>query len=630
MKHKLRKNKIFQLLFVLSLTIFALGAVLLTLDAQDGAPPPPINFNIPELPAGKSITVVFDVTVNNPPSPGTTQVCNQGVITGTGGINVVTDDPDTPAADDPTCTAVSVLTDLSITKDDGGITAVPGDTITYTLTYSNSSSQLASGVVITETVPANSQFNPTASSAGWTCLPNNNAGSNCTNAIGTVPAMSGAITVDFAVDVNLPLAAGVTQIDNVATIGSNEPDENPANNSANDTTPLNASPDLQISKDDLGAVVEPGDTILYSLAITNTGSQNATGVIMTDTVPANTTFNAGVSSAGWSCNNGDPGGTPCTFDLSAVIGGEFAGNGELVVLVTFAVDVDDPVPGGTFFIDNTVEVYDDGANGPDPNPQDNMATAQTPLNIPGTIIIEKLVLPDVNATENFTFTIDLNPLITFNLQSGEAFTATNIPVDTYTVVEADPDPSGYFLADISCDDDNSNGNVNSRTATIILEPAETVRCTFTNRPVDFSVYLPVVLNNFAVGPDLVVDDIVATTDSLNVTIRNIGNAPVNDPFWVDAYFNPTEIPMLNVPWSAIASQGVVWGIDDAQLPLNPGETRVLTLANAVQNNGYTSPPPYPVDVPVYVFVDSIDLSTTYGAVLETDESNNLSQATVAD
>jgi len=78
--------------------------------------------------------------------------------------------------------------DFSITKSDGGASVAPGGTASYTLTYANAGDQGATGVVLTETVPANTTFNAGASTAGWVCVPNNNAGSTCTLAVGTLAA----------------------------------------------------------------------------------------------------------------------------------------------------------------------------------------------------------------------------------------------------------------------------------------------------------------------------------------------------------------------------------------------------------------------------------------------------------
>jgi uncharacterized repeat protein (TIGR01451 family) len=131
--------------------------------------------------------------------------------------------------------------DLSLTKSDGGVSTSPGETVAYVLTYANSGSIGATGVVITETVPANATFNAGASTAGWLCAPNNNAGSTCTLAIGTVAAASGPLTATFAVTIDNPLPGGATEITNTATIaddGSRGADPTPADNSGSDTTPL--------------------------------------------------------------------------------------------------------------------------------------------------------------------------------------------------------------------------------------------------------------------------------------------------------------------------------------------------------------------------------------------------------
>jgi hypothetical protein len=68
-----------------------------------------VNLNIGTLPAGKSVTITFDVVINPlllPPN--TTQVSNQGTVTGSNISPTVTDDPDTGAANDPTVTPVVI------------------------------------------------------------------------------------------------------------------------------------------------------------------------------------------------------------------------------------------------------------------------------------------------------------------------------------------------------------------------------------------------------------------------------------------------------------------------------------------------------------------------------------------
>lgn len=62
------------------------------------------------LPAGESTTIKFRVTINSPLPTGICQISNQGVVTATGGINVMTDDPDVGGATDATVTPLAGMT----------------------------------------------------------------------------------------------------------------------------------------------------------------------------------------------------------------------------------------------------------------------------------------------------------------------------------------------------------------------------------------------------------------------------------------------------------------------------------------------------------------------------------------
>jgi hypothetical protein len=60
------------------------------------------SLNIGTLPAGKSITITYEVTVNDPLPPDTTEISSQCRITGSNFSDLLTDDPNTPEPDDPT------------------------------------------------------------------------------------------------------------------------------------------------------------------------------------------------------------------------------------------------------------------------------------------------------------------------------------------------------------------------------------------------------------------------------------------------------------------------------------------------------------------------------------------------
>src|SRR5258707_8388716 len=56
------------------------------------------------------------------------------------------------------------------------------------------------------------------------------------------------------------------------------------------STTLCRSPTLNISKADGPDPVAAGSNITYTISYSNTGNQNATGVVISDTIPANTAF----------------------------------------------------------------------------------------------------------------------------------------------------------------------------------------------------------------------------------------------------------------------------------------------------------------------------------------------------
>ena len=621
-----------------------------------------INVNIGALPAGASVTIVFDVIIDTPTTPQeiVSQVCNQGTFSGGNFSNVLTDDPDTGTAADPTCmtlqpgsitiakdqspdgnsvfgftstipgnasfnvngdsslpianitagsftvtennpaplftltgltcndgasgvpstvnlgtrtatvnlepgesitctfTNTQAGVDLQITKSDGGVTVEPGDTITYTLAYTNAGTGGATGVVLTETVPANTTFNPGASTAGWVCVPDGNVGSTCTLAVGAV-AGSGNGSATFAVDVDNPVPAQTTEISNTACIGDDGslgPDQNPGDNCGDDTTPLqsgsitiakvtnpaggtsfnfggdlgtfslndgqqqpfdglpsgdydvteivpagwsltsvvctggdstpitdgvtvNLDPgenitctftntqlrvDLQITKSDGGVTVEPGDTITYTLSYTNAGNGGATGVVLTETVPSNTTFNPGASTAGWVCVPDGNAGSTCTLAVGAVAG---SGNGS----ATFAVDVDNPLAPQISVTSNTVCIGDDGSLGPDQNPNDNCGDDTTTLQA-ASITISKITNP--TGGTGFNFSGDLG---TFSLNDGQQQPFPGLPSGDYDVTEVVP--GDWVLAGVVCT--GGGYTLIAGGVTVNLDPGENISCTFTNQ-----------------------------------------------------------------------------------------------------------------------------------------------------
>jgi uncharacterized repeat protein (TIGR01451 family) len=367
---------------------------------KSAVPAAPLTFGPFDLPAGKSLRITFEATVDSPVPAGFQMLSNQGQFSGDNITTVLTDDPDTPLANDPTLTTLDAGPDLQATFSDGGISAAPGDVITYTLGYSNTGTQNASGVQLQISVPADTSFVAAGSSAGWSCMPDASAGSACSLDVGNL-AVGGSGSASFAVQMVNPLPAAVTQISASATIqddGSSGGERNPGDNSAADTTPVNAQPNLQLSKSDGGVNVKPGMQLVYTLQYTNAGNQDATGVTLNEVVPDHTTFNATQSSAGWVCSPDANAGSACTLAVGSLAGGGTQGS------AVFAVDISNPLPDGTTNLHNSASVADDSSNGADPTPGDNSASLDTPVDMPPSLASLNLT---PNVSEGSAASLDL-------------------------------------------------------------------------------------------------------------------------------------------------------------------------------------------------------------------------------
>ncbi|MBK7393685.1 MAG: VCBS repeat-containing protein [Chloracidobacterium sp.] len=177
--------------------------------------------------------------------------------------------------------------------------------------------------------------------------------------------------------------------------------------------------DIAVTKNDGGATVAPGGTVAYTLNYANNGTAYMTGVVLTETVPAHSTFNAGLSDPAWVCADVDAGST-CTLPIGSLASG--AGSS-----AAFAVTVEEPISGGATQIDNTATIADDGTHGADVNLTNNTGSDSTPLNIPISFAINNVTANEGDAGQTaFTFTITKTggngqpTTVTFNTCDGTA------------------------------------------------------------------------------------------------------------------------------------------------------------------------------------------------------------------
>jgi uncharacterized repeat protein (TIGR01451 family) len=204
--------------------------------------------------------------------------------------------------------------DLTVSISDSPDPVFAGNNITYTQTVTNNSTVVpAQNATITQTTPPGTVFVSMTPPAGWTCgtLPSV-GGTGTITCTANNPLAPSTTTGNFVlvVDTDPALADGSTITQPVSVSASN-PETNTANNSASAVTTVGRRVDIAVVKDanDPGPdlTFSQGETVTYSITVTNNGPSRATNVVVTDAIPAGITFGS-VS----------PGGPTCSFAAGTV------------------------------------------------------------------------------------------------------------------------------------------------------------------------------------------------------------------------------------------------------------------------------------------------------------------------
>ena len=326
------------------------------------------TYSIGSLGIGETGAISFTVKVDTTIPAGVNSITNTATISddGLNGHDLFTENNTRKFA-----SFVNAQPDLQLTVDAAPASIGVGEILTYTLAYTNTGNQGASGVVMTATLPTNSSFNDSSSSAGWS---QTTPGELYRFEIGDLPAGSVGLA-NFAITTGTTWPAGMETFQGAFSISDdalNGDDPTPSDNQVSRQTTIIAAPDLTITMDD-GEIesIPPGGTLIYTLGYSNNGSQDATGVVITETLPVSTTYDSAHSSPGWQQIG--------SSDLYRFSVGEL--NTYENDMVSFAVVVASAPSDAVTTITNTAIINDDKVNGLDLNLTDNSAILSTPINL---------------------------------------------------------------------------------------------------------------------------------------------------------------------------------------------------------------------------------------------------------
>ena len=338
----------------------------------------------------------------------------------------------TPKPPQPPTNTPFPVVDLAITKDDGNVSYIAGGTVTYTITVINNGPDDVIGAVITDNLPAQ------ITTWSWACTSQNGGASGCNavtnssvNFSDTIDLPNGASIV-YTVTANVSGSATGNLI-NTATIGvpAGYSDTVPGNNSSTDTDTLTTlSADLSITKDDGMTIVNNGNTVTYTVRVTNSGPDTVSGAILSDPAVA------GLNKTGVLCS-----GTPSqcvtppsvaqiqngTFTLPTLTNGQF-----------YEISISASVTATSGNVTNTATVSTPaGVN--DPNTANNSASDTDAVAVTADLWIE---ITDY-ATEYTANALKLLP---------------NTPPYAYTITVHNAGPSNVTGATVSSTFVNGNAN----------------------------------------------------------------------------------------------------------------------------------------------------------------------------
>ena len=201
-------------------------------------------------------------------------------------VRISTRDVDIDSTNDVytlTTTVTAPTRDVRVSKSAG--VALAGQDLQYSIGYYNQGSLTATNIIITDILPISVTYLSHSASGATTVV----TGSML---VLTRSTLAGDSSGSVSILVHIANDAQVGQVlTNVARISTSDVDADLSNNVYTLTTPIVApTRDMYVSKSAIGGAARAGSLITYEIAFSSEGNYTATDVVLTDTLPANTSL----------------------------------------------------------------------------------------------------------------------------------------------------------------------------------------------------------------------------------------------------------------------------------------------------------------------------------------------------
>jgi uncharacterized repeat protein (TIGR01451 family) len=539
---------------------------------------------------------------------------------------------DTP----PVLTPVALKADVRIQKSLAPSEAVAGQGGQTTLVVTNAGPNQATGVVVTDPLPADY----TATSVTWVTAP---VSSPAQSGTCPVPAAGAPVVCplpDLARgDQAQVLIAGATAsssvattLSNVASVATTSFDPDLSNNVDTASIPMTHQADLKIEKTPATATVTPGEKISWTLTVTNQCNHatstnpggclsDAVGVVISDTAPdpaklvltkATGAGASGTTQVAVTCPATLP--SPSTFQC------QVAGDGRLRPGQTAVITVEGYVmgnlTGGT--VQNQAGVTSDTF---DPVQSDNTATAVvTPGQPVADIQLKKSGPATVMAGGRYNYTItaqNFGPSDASAVTVADALAGTGLVADGSTFATSDRGTCAVAAGTVSCDlgslpgpsapGSADGGAIATITITGVLVPANSNATSLTNTAAITCAGQacpappgptphpdsPSVTSDVQTSADLSVTKVGSTAAdpppnsqvTYTITVKNNGPSDSRGAWLMDSVPAGLTLSALNVTTGGGTCNEVLGTCDLGTVPA--GATRVITAVGTVSPVGLT-------------------------------------------
>ncbi|MBN1040239.1 DUF11 domain-containing protein [Clostridium botulinum] len=283
-------------------TTFVDNSVTIDGVTPSGNPNPQTGITIGTISANSASTVVFKVTVTTIPSPN--PIPNNGTVN----YNYTVDpaNPDGQSGSGNTNTVNTTVNNASFSNSSNGLVksvdktnAKVNDVLNYTLVLKNTGNVTANNIVLTDTIPSGTTFVNNSVKVNGVTQSGTNPAPPTGITIGSI-APSGVTTVTFQVTVstipsinpipNSGLVSYTYTVNPSLPNGKSGQDlSNTVNTTISQATIDNTNGGGLVKAVDK-AFAKVGDTLTYTIGLTNTGNVTADNVVFTDTIPNGTSF----------------------------------------------------------------------------------------------------------------------------------------------------------------------------------------------------------------------------------------------------------------------------------------------------------------------------------------------------